>query len=252
MVAGFQPAAGGFTDLASPDRLFRERLAHKTHGAQIPLNLHRQRLTLLTWSIVLPWGWWQDFSLPLLFGFLAFPVVARIHFVGNPGGALIGFLRRLKPGLFFPPGQIFRFPAVVSTGRDLIGTALTGANALASDGICHADPPYRDGARRNRTALPRGRKTLPKKTRGRACCSILRPGHGLTRTAVFACCQLWIEVDSEVIRRLTKRAYASLWRNKSESNRRFLHCCEGGNLSPLFRMTAGALLRRAGLCRLSR
>ena len=30
---------------------------NKTHGAQIPLNLHRQRLTLRTQRIVLPWGW---------------------------------------------------------------------------------------------------------------------------------------------------------------------------------------------------
>ena len=42
----FGPAAGGFTVLARPGRLFRARLAHRTHGAQIPLNLHRQRLSL--------------------------------------------------------------------------------------------------------------------------------------------------------------------------------------------------------------
>ena len=38
---------------------------HKTHGAQVPLCLHRQLLTLLAWSIVLPWGWWdrQDSNL---------------------------------------------------------------------------------------------------------------------------------------------------------------------------------------------
>lgn len=46
LVVGFRPTAGGVFVLARQGRLFRERLAHKTHGAQIPLNLHRQRLTL--------------------------------------------------------------------------------------------------------------------------------------------------------------------------------------------------------------
>ena len=63
LVTGFRPVAGffvcadgGFFVSAGGVVFFGKDPLHKTHGSQIPLNLHRKLLTLRAERIVLPWG----------------------------------------------------------------------------------------------------------------------------------------------------------------------------------------------------
>ena len=56
---------------------------------------------------------------------------------------------------------------------------------------------------------------------GASSCAVLRPGHGLTRTAVFACCQLVIEVLREIIE-WQERGVCVPWSSIPDSNRRYL------------------------------
>ena len=70
MLTGFRPVAGfsvcsdgGFFASAGGVVFFGKDQIHKTHGSQVPLNLHRQLLTLRASRIVLPWGWWDGLDL---------------------------------------------------------------------------------------------------------------------------------------------------------------------------------------------